>query len=116
MRIWLGSIWMLDPHAKLVCQKRRALNIDHYKALQEEVDCLLRTAFKRESYYPDWLSNPVLVPKSNGKWRIYTDFTNLNKACPKDSFLLPRIDQLVDAIVGHELLSFMDAYWDTIRS
>ena len=35
---------------------------------------------------------------------------NLNKACPKDSFPLPRIDQLVDAIAGHELLSFMDAY------
>ncbi|CAL9024363.1 unnamed protein product [Prunus brigantina] len=38
------------------------------------------------------------------------DYTNLNKACPKDSFPLPRIDQLVDATAGHELLSFMDAY------
>lgn len=37
-------------------------------------------------------------------------FTNLNKACPKDSFSLPRIDQLVDVITGQELLSFMDAY------
>ena len=38
------------------------------------------------------------------------DFTNLNKACPKDSYLLPRIDQLVDSIVGHRLLNFMDAF------
>lgn len=38
------------------------------------------------------------------------DFTNLNKACPKDSFPLPRIDRMVDATVGHELLIFMDAY------
>ena len=38
------------------------------------------------------------------------DYTDLNKACPKDSFPLPRIDQLVDATAGHELLSFMDAY------
>ena len=39
------------------------------------------------------------------------DFTDLNKACPKDSFPLPCIDQLVDATVGHKLLSFMDAYF-----
>ena len=38
------------------------------------------------------------------------DFTDLNKACPKDNFSLLMIDQLVDATVGHELLSFMDAY------
>ena len=52
----------------------------------------------------------MLVPKPNGKWRTCVDFTNLNKAYPKDSFPLPRIDQLVDATMGHELLSFMDAY------
>ena len=38
------------------------------------------------------------------------DFTNLNKASPKDSFPLPRIDQLVDSTAGHKLLSFMDAF------
>ena len=38
------------------------------------------------------------------------DFTDLNKACPKDSYPLPRIDQLVDSIAGHQLLSFMDAF------
>ena len=38
------------------------------------------------------------------------DFTDLNKACLKDSFPLPRIDQLVDSIVGHKLLTFMDAF------
>ena len=52
----------------------------------------------------------MLVIKSNEKWRTCIDFTNLNKACPKDNFPLPRIDQLVDLVVGHELLSFMDAY------
>ncbi|XP_019055457.1 PREDICTED: uncharacterized protein LOC109115687 [Nelumbo nucifera] len=51
-----------------------------------------------------------MVKKANGRWRICTDFTNLNKACPKDSFPLPRIDQLVDAAIGHEVLSFMDAF------
>ena len=74
------------------------------------MDCLLKIGFIRESYYPDWLANLVLVIKPNEKWRTCIDFTNLNKACPKDSFLLSRINQLVDATVGQELLSFMDAY------
>ena len=39
------------------------------------------------------------------------DFTDLNKACPKDSYPLMRIDQLVDSTAGHKLLSFMDAFW-----
>ena len=61
-------------------------------------------------YYPDWLVNVILVKKANGKWRMCVDFTNLNKACPKDSFPLPMIDQLVDSIAGHKLLTFMDAF------
>ena len=48
--------------------------------------------------------------KANGKWRMCVDFTDLNKACPKDSYPLPRIDQLVDSTMGHKLLSFMDAF------
>nr|KYP59051.1 Transposon Ty3-G Gag-Pol polyprotein [Cajanus cajan] len=51
-----------------------------------------------------------MVRKSNGKWRMCTDFTYLNKACPKDSYPLPNIDYLVDGASGYELLSFMDAY------
>ena len=66
--------------------------------------------FIREVYYPEWLTNIVLVKKANGKWRICVDFTDLNKACPKDSFPLPRIDQLVDSTAGHKLLTFMDAF------
>ena len=86
------------------------MDADRYKALQNEVDRLLKIRFLRESYYPDWLANSVLVIKQNEKWRTCTDFTNLNKVCHKDSFSLPQIDQLVDAMVGHELLSFIDAY------
>nr|XP_016513555.1 PREDICTED: RNA-directed DNA polymerase homolog [Nicotiana tabacum] len=51
-----------------------------------------------------------MVKKKNGKWRMCVEFTELNKACPKDSFPLPHIDQLIDATAGHELLSFLDAY------
>ena len=51
-----------------------------------------------------------MVKKANGKWRMGVDFTNLNKVCPKDSYPLPRIDQLVDLTAGHRLLSFMDTF------
>ena len=51
-----------------------------------------------------------MVKKPNRKWRICVEYTDLNKACPKDSFPLPRIDQLMDATASHELLSFVDAY------
>ena len=50
------------------------------------------------------------MKKANGKWRMGVDFTDLNKTCPKDSFPLPRIDQLVDSTAGHKLLTFMDAF------
>jgi hypothetical protein len=57
-----------------------------------------------------WLANPVVVPKANGKLRMCIDYTNLNKACPKDPYPLPRIDQIVDSTSGCDLLSFIDAY------
>ena len=66
--------------------------------------------FIREVHYPEWLLNVVLVKKSNREWRLCVDFIDLNKACPKDSYPLPKIDQLVDATLGHELLSFMEVF------
>ena len=52
----------------------------------------------------------VLVKKSNDKWRMCVNFTDLNKACPKDSSPLPSIDALVDSGSGCKLLSFLDAF------
>ena len=80
------------------------------KAIMKEVEKLLTTRFIREVYYPKWLANVVMVKKSNGKWRMCVNFTNLNNACPKDSFPHCRIDQLVDSTTVHELLTFMDAF------
>ncbi|KAL2512216.1 Reverse transcriptase domain-containing protein [Abeliophyllum distichum] len=100
----------IDPKFPSHRQKRRPLNLEKYEALKEEVSKLLQSNFIREAWYPKWVSNPVLVKKSNGKMRTCINFSILNQACPKDSFPLPRIDQLVDATSGHELLSFMDAY------
>ena len=78
--------------------------------MTEEIKKLLEANFIREVFYPNWLPNVVMVKKSNGKWRMCVDFTDLNKACPKDSFPLPMIDQLVNSTTGHKLLSFMDAF------
>ena len=62
------------------------------------------------SLHPTWLANPVVVRKANGKWRLCIDYTDINKACPKDPFPLPCIDQIVDSTAGCDLSSFLDAY------
>ena len=80
------------------------------KAIAEKVRKLLEASFIREVYYPDWLANVVIVKKSNGKWRMCIDYTDLNRACPKDSYPLLRIDTLVDSTARHKLLSFMDTF------
>ena len=100
----------VNSECKLVQQKQRIFASKHNKAVTEEVEKLLKADFIREVFYPDWLGNMVMVKKSNGKWRMCVDFIDLNKACPKDSFPLPRIDQLVDSTTRHKLLSFMDAF------
>ena len=99
-----------NPSFKPVKQKRRSFAPERQKAINEEVGKLLQAGAIREVEYPEWLANVVLVKKANGKWRLCIDFTDINKACPKDSFPLSRIDLIVDATAGHELLSFMDAF------
>ena len=64
----------------------------------------------KEVFYPEWLANTVVVKKKNGKRWVCVEFTYLNKTCPKDPFPMPQIDQLVDAIVGHPQMSFLDAF------
>ncbi|XP_022880406.1 uncharacterized protein LOC111397635 [Olea europaea var. sylvestris] len=101
----------VDPSTRLKQQKRRPLNLERYKALNKEVQKLLNNGFLREAKYPKWVANSVLVKKHDEDWRVCIDFTDLNKACPKDNFPLPRIDQMVDATTRQELLNFMDAYF-----
>ena len=100
----------VSPSFKPVKQKRRSFSPERQKAINEEVGKLLQAGAIREVEYPEWLANVVLVKKANGKWRLYIDFTDVNRACPKDSFPLPRIDLIVDATTGHELLNFMDVF------
>ena len=99
----------VSPFFKLIKQKR-SFAPERQKAINEEVVKLLLEGAIREVEDPEWLANVVLVKKENRKWRLCIDFTDINRECPKDSFPLPRIDLIVDATAGHELLSFMDAF------
>ena len=91
-------------------QPPRRSSKDHYEAVKEEVTKLKRIEAIKEAFYPEWLANTVVVKKKNSKWRVCIDFTDLNKTCLKDPFPLPRIDQLVDATVGHPWMSFLDTF------
>jgi len=100
----------MDPKVRPVRQRRRKFNEERLLVVQEETKKLLSVGHIREIQYPEWLANVVLVKKANGKWRMCVDFTDLNKACPKDSYPLPSIDALVDSASGCKMLSFLDPF------
>ena len=100
----------VSPLSPPIRQRKRVFAQERDKAIAEEVQKLLDVDFIREVFYSDWLANVVIVKKANGKWRMCIDITDLSKTCPKDSYPLPRADNLVDSTVRHELLSFMDAF------
>jgi hypothetical protein len=100
----------IDPAFKPINQKKRRYTPERREAIRLEVNKLLEAGLIRPVDYPIWLVNPVLVEKPDGSWRMYIDYTSLNKACPKDEYPLPRIYQIVDSTASCELLSFLDAY------
>ena len=100
----------VNPFVTLKKQPPRRSSKDHFDAIKDKVMKLKQVGAINDVFYPEWLANTVVVKKKNGKWRVCVDFTDLNKACPKDPFPMPRIDQLVDATVGHPRMSFLDAF------
>ena len=91
-------------------QPPRRPSKEHTEAIRNEVTKLKQAGAIKEIFYPQWLANTVVVKKKTGKWHMCVDFTDLNKACPKDPFLMPQIDQLADATVGHPRMSFLNAF------
>ena len=91
----------VSPAFPLVRQKKRVFASERDQAIAEEIQKLQEASFIREVYYPDWLANVVMVKKASEKWQMCVDFTDLNKACPKDSYPLPRVDVLVDSTARH---------------
>jgi len=100
----------MDATVRLVCQRRRKFNEERQQVVKDETQKVLSAGHIREIQYLEWLANVVLVKKANGKWRMCVDFTDLNKACPKDSYPLPSINALVDSASGSKVLSFLDAF------
>ncbi|KAL0400130.1 UNVERIFIED_CONTAM: Transposon Ty3-G Gag-Pol polyprotein [Sesamum radiatum] len=100
----------VNPTFRPVRQKKRSFGTEKNEIIKEEVEKLLTAGYIRPVQYLEWLANVVLVPKTNKKWRMCIDFTDLNRAGPKDSYPLPRIDALVDSTVGCEMMSFLDAF------
>ena len=98
------------PSFSPVRQKKQVFAQERHKAIAEEVHKLQEADIIREVYYLDWLANMVIVKKANGKWSTCIDFTNLNRAYPKDNYSLPWIDTLVDSTARHQLLSFMVSF------
>nr|KYP71888.1 Retrovirus-related Pol polyprotein from transposon 17.6 [Cajanus cajan] len=96
--------------AKPVSQKQRKIGGERREVVKVETKKLLSAGFIREIKYTTWLANVVMVKKSNGKWRMCVDYTDLNKACPKDAYPLPNIGRLVDGASSYAMLSFLDSY------
>jgi hypothetical protein len=102
----LGIDPSVRPKKKRLCK----MSDEKTEATKAEVHCLLEANFIEPVTYPTWLANVVMVQKKSGKWRMCIDFTSLNKACPKDNFLLPRIDKIVDSVAWCEVMSLLDCF------
>jgi hypothetical protein len=83
---------------------------DKAKGARNEIKRLLSVEVIREVTYPEWLANTVMVKKANKKWRMCINFIDLNKACLKEEFPLPRIDALIDATATSEFMTLLDCY------
>ncbi|GJV76280.1 reverse transcriptase domain-containing protein [Tanacetum coccineum] len=82
----------VNPSLDPVCQKQRTLSMEKSRVVTEEVAEWVKSSIVRSVKYPTYISNPVLVKKGDGTWRMCIDFKNLNSACPKDYFPLLNID------------------------
>jgi hypothetical protein len=98
------------PDAKLVRQKLHPVNPKKVATIKVEVEKLLKARFIYPIHLTQWVSNPVPVNKKQGTIRVCTDFHDLNKACPKDNFPTPFIDQIIDECAGCKAFSFMDDF------
>jgi hypothetical protein len=96
--------------AKLRKQKLHKMSEEKVEATKADVERLLDAGFIKEVTYPQWFTNVVMVWKNNRKWRMCTDFTDLNKWCPKDDFPLTRIDKIVDSTAGCKMMALLDCF------
>jgi hypothetical protein len=92
------------PDTRPIQQRPQKQSVEQQNFIREEIKKLLDAGFIREVHHPRWLANPVVISKANRKLQMCVDYTSLNKACPKNHFPLPRIDQIMDSTSGCDLL------------
>nr|GEU34730.1 reverse transcriptase domain-containing protein [Tanacetum cinerariifolium] len=97
-------------HTLPIIQIQRGLASERNAATYKEVDELTEAGIPREVKYQTWVANTVMVKKSDRVWRMRVDFTDINKACPKDYYPLSEIDWKVECLLGFRLKCFLDAY------
>ena len=98
------------PTARSVRQKLRQVHLRKAAAIKAEVEKILKVGFIYPIPLTEWVSNIVPVNKKQGTIRVCIDFWYLNKACPKDNFSTPHIDQIIDNCAGSVIFSFMDGF------
>ena len=98
------------PTVKPVRQNIRVVNPKKAPVIKAEIEKLLKADFIYIVPLTEWVSNPVAMNKKEGKIRVCTDFRDLNKACPKDNYPMPFIDQILDHHSRDEIFSFMDRF------
>lgn len=100
----------MDPVFPLKKQQLRRSAKEHVEVVKQEVKRLKEARAIKEILFPEWPTNTMVVKKNNSKLRVCIDFTHLNRACSKDPFPMPKIDQLMDATYGHPRMSFLDTF------
>jgi len=98
------------PQSKQISQRKRKLEDEKRSVADYKVNQFLIVDIIREVSYITWLTNVVMVKKASEKCRMCVDYSNLNKACPKDTYSLSCINRLIDNTTRYELLIFLDTY------
>jgi hypothetical protein len=98
----------IKPGYRLHKQPPRRIKPEIMVDVKAEITRLYEAKFIRQCQYAEWISSVVPMYKKNGKMRVCIDFRDLNKATPMDAYPMPVANMLVDAAVGHKVISFMD--------
>src|ERR1700733_3479883 len=98
------------PDQKPIQQKLRKIHPNLESQIKSELNKLLKAKIIFPVRHSRWVSNLVPVKKKNEDIQICIDFRNINKACQKDNFPLPPMEQILQAVAGSELMSFLDGF------
>jgi hypothetical protein len=99
----------IKPGFRTYMQPPRNYNPELMDRIKEEIERLLKAYFIRPCRYADWVSNIVPVEKKgSGKIRVCMDFWDLNRATPKDEYLMPIAEAMINRASGNKMISFLD--------